>query len=137
MSAADLPALNALLNATSATLLVLGYRRIRRRDRSAHRRLMLASVAFSALFLTSYLAYHYTVGSVPYPRHDWSRGLYFTILIPHIVLAAGMLPLLAVVLRHAWRDNLAAHRRYARWLLPIWLFVCVSGILVYLMLYQM
>jgi putative membrane protein len=135
MGVADLPTLNALLNASSATLLVLGYQRIRRLDRRGHQRCMVAAVVLSALFLTSYLAYHYTVGSVPYQRYNWTRGVYFSVLVPHIVLAALIVPLLPVTLWHAWRQNFARHRRIARWLWPTWLFVCVTGIVVYVMLY--
>jgi uncharacterized membrane protein YozB (DUF420 family) len=135
LSPADLPALNAGLNTLSAILLILGYRRIRRQDRAGHRRMMLGALASSALFLVSYLVYHYLAGSVPYPRHDWTRPLYFAILIPHVVLAAGMTPFVVALVWRAWRGDFARHRRLARWVWPVWIFVSVTGVAVYLMLY--
>lgn len=137
MSPADLPALNASLNTLCTVLLVLGYRRIRRRDRQGHRRLMVAALVCSALFLTSYLFYHYLVGSVPYPRHDWTRPLYFAILIPHVLLAAAVAPFVGVLVWRAWKEDFSRHRRLARWVWPVWMFVSVSGVAVYLMLYQL
>lgn len=137
MSPADLPALNAALNTLSTALLILGYRRIRRQDRQGHRKYMLAALACSTLFLTSYLTYHYLVGSVPYPRHDWARTLYFAVLIPHIILAAGVAPFILTLVWRAWRKDFARHRRLARWVWPVWIFVSVSGVVVYLMLYQL
>ena len=137
MSPADLPALNACLNTLSFLLLIQGYRRIRKKDRQGHRRYMLGALVSSALFLTSYLTYHSLVGSVPYPRHDWTRPLYFAILIPHVVLAAAMVPFILVLVRRAWRADFERHRRLARWVWPVWIFVSVTGVIVYLMLYQL
>ena len=133
----DLPALNATLNAVSATLLATGYVFIRQRRIDAHRRCMLAAFATSALFLVSYLVYHYNVGSVPYTRQGPIRVVYFTILISHIVLAAAILPLALVTLNRALRGRFAPHAAIARWTLPIWLYVSVTGIAVYWMLYRM
>ncbi len=137
MSTADLPTLNACLNALSLFLLIQGYRRIRRKDLQGHKQYMLAALGSSALFLTSYVIYHSLAGSVPYPRHDWTRPLYFAILVPHVILAAGMVPFILVAVRRAWRGEFQRHRRLARWVWPVWVFVSCSGVAVYLMLYQL
>jgi putative membrane protein len=137
VSPADLPALNASLNTLSALLLIQGYRRIKRQDRRGHKKYMLCALVSSALFLTSYLIYHYLVGSVPYPRHDWTRPLYFAILIPHVLLAAGMVPFVFALVWRAWKGEFARHRRLARRVWPVWIFVSISGVVVYLMLYQL
>jgi uncharacterized membrane protein YozB (DUF420 family) len=137
IGAGDLPALNALLNATAAILLVFGYRFIRAGRREAHRRVMLSAFGVSIAFLVSYLVYHAQVGSVPFEKTGWIRPVYFTILISHTVLAAAV-PFLAIVtLRRALKANFAGHRRIARWTLPIWLYVSVTGVVVYLMLYRL
>ena len=137
MNASDLPGLNALLNAASTTFLIVGYVFIRRNERQRHRLCMLAALFCSALFLCSYLVYHYHVGSVPYPRHDWTRPLYFAILIPHIILAALNAPLIALVVLRALRGQFERHRRLARWVWPSWVFVGLSGVAVYWMLYRL
>lgn len=136
MSVRDLPALNATLNATSAVLLLLGYRFIRRREISAHRACMLAAFAVSVVFLISYLTYHAQVGSVRFPGSGWIRGVYFTILITHTILAALVPPLAVVTLTRALRGQFDRHRRLARWTFPIWLYVSVTGVVVYVMLYH-
>lgn len=137
MDVRDLPALNATLNATATVLLVAGYRFIRMGRREAHRKTMLAAFAVSVLFLISYLVYHAQVGSVPFQKQGLLRTVYFTILITHVVLAA-LVPFLAgVTLWRAWRGDFLRHRRIARWTFPIWLYVSVTGVLVYLMLYQL
>lgn len=137
MSIGDLPAVNAALNAACATLLVAGYRFIRRRDVDRHRRCMLAAFVLSVLFLTSYLVYHYQVGSTRFPGVGWIRSLYLGLLVSHVVLAATV-PLLAVVtLWRGLRGDVVAHRRIARWTLPTWLYVSVTGVLVYWMLYHL
>ena len=137
MTPGDLPALNALLNATSAVLLVLGYILVRRRKLIAHRRVMMAAFAVSILFLTSYLIYHYQVGSVRFQRTGPIRVVYLTILLTHTVLAAAV-PVLAVLsLSRGWRGQFEAHRRISRWTLPIWLYVSVTGVVVYWMLYRL
>ncbi len=137
MSSSDLPTLNACLNTLCALLLVRGYLQIRRGARQAHQKSMLAALVCSALFLCSYLVYHVQVGSVPYPHHDWTRLLYFAVLIPHVILAALMAPFVALVVWWAYNQNFASHRRLARWVWPTWMFVSVSGVVVYLMLYQL
>jgi uncharacterized membrane protein YozB (DUF420 family) len=137
MSVADLPALNAALNATAATLLVIGYRLIRRGRINEHRRVMLAAFTASTLFLISYLVYHANVGSRPFPGQGGVRVVYFTILITHVVLAAVIVPMALITLTHALRERFDRHRRIARWTLPLWLYVSVTGVIVYLMLYQM
>ena len=103
MTVRDLPTLNALLNAVSATLLLFGYIRIKRQQRAAHQKFMIAALISSALFLISYLSYHYQVGSVPYPYHDWTRPIYFIILIPHVILAAVMVPFVIAAVWLAFR----------------------------------
>ena len=137
MSVTDLPALNALLNLTAAVLLVLGWRLIKARRIAAHRRTMIAAFCTSAAFLASYLTYHAQVGSKPFPGTGVLRVIYFSVLIPHILLAAAILPLAIVTLWRGLARSDAAHRRIARITLPIWLFVSVTGVVVYLMLYQM
>jgi uncharacterized membrane protein YozB (DUF420 family) len=132
---ADLPALNATLNATAAVLLTWGYKLIRAGRREAHRRVMLTAFSVSILFLISYLIYHAQVGSVAFQKTGLIRGIYLTILGTHTVLAATV-PFLAVVtLRRGLKNRIDAHRRLARWTLPIWLYVSVTGVVVYLMLY--
>jgi uncharacterized membrane protein YozB (DUF420 family) len=137
VSVTDLPALNALLNLTAGTLLVIGWFLIKARRIEAHRRIMIAAFGTSALFLVSYLIYHGQVGSKPYTGTGVLRTIYFSILIPHVVLAAVILPLAIVTLRRGLVRSDAAHRRIARITLPLWLFVSVSGVVVYLMLYQL
>ena len=135
MTLADLPALNAALNSLSTVLLLAGYRNIRRHNVAAHRACMVAAFCVSMLFLISYLTYHLQVGSVRFTREGWIRPVYFTILITHIVLAAAILPLALVTLYRAWRERFDQHRRIARWTLHIWLYVSVTGVVVYVMLY--
>ena len=136
MSISDLPALNATLNATSAVLLTIGWFLIRAGRIETHRRFMIAAFSASTLFLISYVVYHAQVGSRPFPGTGVMRTIYFSILIPHVVLAAAVLPLALVTLTRGLRRQDDRHRRIARWTLPIWLFVSVTGVLVYLMLYQ-
>jgi uncharacterized membrane protein YozB (DUF420 family) len=137
MTVGDLPALNATLNAISAVLLVIGWTLIRRRRIAQHRRVMIAAFVSSGLFLTSYVIYHAQVGSKPYPGTGVARTIYFSILIPHVLLAAAVLPLAIVTLRRGLRRSDSTHRRIARITLPIWLFVSVTGVIVYWMLYRM
>ncbi|MCP4686112.1 MAG: DUF420 domain-containing protein [bacterium] len=135
MSAADLPTLNAALNMISATLLAFGFANIRRGKQDVHRKFMIVALCSSVLFLTSYLFYHYQVGSVPYPYEDWTRIVYLAVLIPHIVLAAVMVPFILVMVWWAVTESFDRHRRIARWVWPVWMYVSVSGVTVYLMLY--
>jgi len=133
----DLPTLNAILNATSAVLLLTGWWLIRRGRRIAHRRAMLAALATSTLFLASYLAYHFEVGSVRFTGQGPIRTVYFVILVGHTVLAVAIVPLVLVTLRRALRGRFEAHRAVARITLPLWLWVSVSGVVVYWMLYRL
>jgi len=133
----DLPAVNAVLNAISACLLVTGFFFIRRKRIAAHRACMIAALVSSTLFLTSYLVYHAQVGSVRFPGQGGARTLYLSILLTHTVLAATVPVLALITLSRALRRRFPAHRRIARWTLPIWLYVSVTGIVVYWMLYQM
>lgn len=137
MSVSDLPALNASLNGLSAVCLAAGYRYIRRKDRAAHRACMLAAFTFSTLFLISYVIYHVQVGSVRFLPQGWIRPVYFTVLITHVALAAVILPMAIVTLSRALREKFDRHRRLARWTLPIWLYVSVTGVVVYVMLYHL
>ena len=137
MDVTNLSALNALLNATSGVLLTAGYVQIRRGRIEAHRRCMLAACGASALFLISYVIYHLNVGSVPFTGQGGIRVFYFVVLISHVILAALVAPLAIVTLTHALRERFDRHRRIARWTLPVWLYVSVTGIIVYVMLYVM
>ncbi len=136
MSISDLPALNASLNAISAMFLLLGYFFIRTKQVNRHKAAMLAAFSTSILFLVSYLVYHYHVGSKPFPGQGWIRSVYFVILISHVVLAAAIGPLAIATLTLAWKERFQTHRRLARWTLPLWLYVSLTGIVVYLMIYQ-
>lgn len=137
MSLSDLPALNATLNATSAVLLISGYLFIRRGHVRRHRACMIAACVVSALFLVSYVIYHANVGSKPFPGQGPIRAVYFVILLTHIVLAAAVVPLVLITLARGLRARFDRHVAIARWTLPIWLYVSVTGVLVYLMLYRM
>jgi len=132
----DLPAVNATLNAISGILLVIGYLLIRARRIEQHRRVMLAAFATSSLFLICYLVYHAQVGSVRFTRQGFVRPLYFTILVTHVTLAAATLPLAIITLSRGLKARYARHRAIARWTFPIWLYVSVTGVLVYVLLYQ-
>jgi uncharacterized membrane protein YozB (DUF420 family) len=137
MSVTDLPALNAALNASSTVLLITGYVFIRRGDRRKHKACMIAALVMSALFLTSYVIYHAQVGSVPFKRTGWIRTVYFVVLIPHVILAAAIVPPILITASRGLSAKYDKHRRIARWTLPLWLYVSVTGVIVYLMLYQM
>ncbi len=132
-----LPTLNALLNTTSAILLGRGYFLIRRRRIQAHKQTMLAALCVSAAFLVSYLVYHYNVGSVRFQHTGAIRTVYLSILLTHTVLAAAVAPLALVTVWRAWKGRFDKHRRLARITLPIWLYVSVTGVVVYLMLYHL
>jgi putative membrane protein len=133
----SLPALNALLNMTAATLLLGGYIAIRRGAQQIHRRLMLSACACSVLFLVTYLVHHARVGSVRFAGTGILRALYFAVLLPHTVLAAAVVPLAMVTLFRALRGRFDAHKAMARITLPVWLFVSFSGVVVYWMLYRL
>ena len=133
----DLPGVNAALNTASALLLAAGYLFIRNGRVAAHRRCMLTALLTSTLFLTSYLVYHANVGSVPFRGQGWIRAVYFTILISHTILAAAIVPLVLVTVTRALRRSFERHKRIARWTLPLWLYVSVTGVIVYWMLYRL
>jgi putative membrane protein len=137
MDVTALPALNATLNGISAVLLTTGYVFIRRKQIRSHRLFMLSSLGTSALFLVSYLAYHAMTGSKHFPGEGTIRLVYFAILISHTLLAA-LVPILAITAAVlALRNRIARHRRIARWTLPIWLYVSVTGVVIYVMLYRL
>jgi uncharacterized membrane protein YozB (DUF420 family) len=137
MRIAMLPTLNALLNATSAVLLIAGYLCIRRRKVTGHKICMLSAFVTSSLFLTSYLILRYYAGMTRFPGQGWIRPVYFTILTSHTVLAAGIVPLVLITLSRALRGRFDRHARIARWTLPLWLYVSVTGVLVYWILYRL
>lgn len=132
-----LPTVNAVLNATAAVLLVWGYTLIRRHRKQEHRRVMIGAFVTSCLFLVGYLVYHFQVGSVPFAGPKPVRTLYLAILATHTVLAAAVPPLAVVTLSRGLSGRFDRHRRIARWTLPIWLYVSVTGVVVYLMLYHL
>ncbi len=136
MHVSDLPTLNAALNATAAVLLGFGYWHIKHGRIRTHRRFMISACVVSALFLTSYVVYHASAGSRPFPGTGVARIVYFSILVPHVLLAAAVLPLALITLGRGLRRRDAAHRRIARVTFPIWMFVSVTGVIVYVMLYR-
>jgi len=127
--------LNAALNSLSAVFLLAGYFLIRAKNPQGHRICMLLACASSTLFLTSYLIYHYHVGSVPFKGQGSIRIWYFGILLTHTILATAVVPLVLITLSRALRKRFVAHRRIARWTFPLWLYVSVTGVIVYIMLY--
>jgi uncharacterized membrane protein YozB (DUF420 family) len=137
MNDSILPHLNAVLNATSFVLLVCGLYFILRGRVAAHRACMVSALVVSCLFLVSYVVYHAQYGSMRFKGQGFVRPLYFAILITHVVLAAAIVPLVTVTLRRALRGDFIRHRRIARWTYPLWLYVSVTGVVVYLMLYQL
>lgn len=137
MTVHDLPTVNALLNATATVLLLLGYRLIRQGQREAHRKVMLSAFGVSILFLICYVIYHAQVGSVKFQGQGILRPIYFFILITHVILAAAVPVLAVITLRRAWKGDFAKHRRIAKVTFPIWLYVSVTGVVVYLMLYHL
>ena len=132
-----LPVLNALLNATSALLLLAGYLFIRQRKVTAHKTCMLTAFGVSSLFLVSYVIYHYHAGSKPFAGQGWIRGVYYPLLISHLTLATLIIPFALTTIYRAWRGQFARHMRIARWTLPLWLYVSVTGVIVYWMLYHL
>jgi putative membrane protein len=130
-------ALNATLNGTSAVLLTCGYLAIRARKIAVHKAFMIAAFLTSTAFLISYLAYHYRVGHVVFQGQGWVRPVSFTLLLTHTVLAIVIVPMILVTLRRAWLERFDKHRLIARWTLPLWLYVSVTGVIVYLMVYQL
>jgi uncharacterized membrane protein YozB (DUF420 family) len=139
MTTSDLPALNAILNSISATLLCVGYIFIRNGNQRAHRNCMIGAFATSTLFLISYLTYHFTkeLGPTRFQGEGVVRPIYYIILITHTILAAAIVPMVLITLSHALKQRFDKHRRIARWTLPVWLYVSVTGVVVYLMLYRL
>ena len=136
-SLSSLPLLNAVLNGISALLLSGGYLAIRRRSLTVHKGFMLSACVTSALFLISYLTYHYQVGSRSFPGQGSIRIVYFAVLISHTILATVIVPLVVMTLYRAFRGQVPQHRRVARWTLPLWMYVSVTGVVIYIMLYQL
>ena len=132
-----IPEVNAALNASSAALLVSGVLMVRRGNVTAHRACMLTAFGLSSLFLVGYLVHHARVGNVPFTGTGVLRAIYFALLVPHIVLSAVVLPLALATIWHGWHRNVTTHRRIARWTLPLWLYVSVSGVAVYWLLYRL
>ena len=131
------PALNACLNGLSGVLLACGYAAIRARKKNVHKVFMLSAVAVSLLFLISYLTYHIRVGkAVLFQGQGWIRPAYFSLLTSHTILAAAIVPLIIVTLRRAWLKRFDRHRLIARWTLPLWFYVSVTGVIIYFMVYQ-
>lgn len=137
MTVSDLPALNATLNATCAILLLTGWILIKRGRRTMHRNVMIAAFCTSVVFLISYLTYHAQVGSVRFTKQGPIRAVYFSILLTHTILAATIVPLVLVTLSRGLSAKYDRHRRIARWTLPLWLYVSVTGVIVYVMLYRL
>jgi uncharacterized membrane protein YozB (DUF420 family) len=129
-------ALNASLNGISAILLAGGYAAIRAGKRDVHKYFMVSAFAVSTVFLVSYLDYHYRVGHVVFHGQGWVRPAYFALLLSHTVLAVVIVPLILITLRRAWMEKFDKHRLIARWTLPLWFYVSVTGVIVYLMLYH-
>lgn len=137
MSATDLPVVNASLNALSAIFLTTGYVFIRRGNKNAHRNCMISAFATSTIFLICYLTYHFTVKTVTHFREPaWFRPIYLLILFSHLVLAMAIIPLVLVTLRRAIKERFDLHKKIARWTWPIWMYVSVTGVVIYLLLYQ-
>ena len=135
ISVAQLPSVNAALNSLSAAFLILGFLFITSKNIKAHKACMLSAFLSSTLFLISYLVYHYQVGSVPFKGQGAIRTLYFAILLSHTILAVVVVPMALITLSRALKQRFVAHRRIARWTFPIWLYVSVTGVVVYWMLY--
>jgi uncharacterized membrane protein YozB (DUF420 family) len=129
-------ALNASLNGTSGVLLACGYAAIRRGKIAVHKRFMISAFVVSSVFLVSYLLYHYRVGHVAFQGQGWIRPVYFVLLTSHTILAIVIVPLILITLRRALMERFDKHRIIARWTLPLWFYVCVTGVIVYLMVYQ-
>ena len=129
-------ALNATLNGISAVLLAAGYTAIRLGKKETHKKFMISAFVVSCAFLISYLIYHYRVGDVKFQGQGWIRPVYFTILISHIILAAAIVPMILITLRRAWLERFDKHKIIARWTLPLWFYVSVTGVIIYLMVYQ-
>lgn len=136
MTIQDLPTLNATLNSVATVFLLVGYISIKQGRREAHKRLMIGALVVSAAFLTSYLIYHYNVPSKKFPELGWIKTLYLLILIPHIILATVMVPMILKTFWHAYKEEWEKHKKIAKITFPIWIYVSITGVIVYFMLYQ-
>ncbi|KAA3611201.1 MAG: DUF420 domain-containing protein [Calditrichaeota bacterium] len=135
MEIENLATLNALLNGIAAIMLSLGFISIRKANKVSHKKFMISALIISAMFLISYLFYHYNVGSVPYPYHDWTRPVYFGILIPHIIFAGINVPFILSLVYFAFKGKFVNHKKLARWVWPVWMYVSVTGVIIYFMNY--
>lgn len=136
-SSSPLPQVIAFLNGSTLFLLILGFILVKQKKIRAHKICMGLAVMNAILFLACYLLYHYQVGSVPYPHHDWTRILYFMILIPHTILAIAMLPFVFLAVRYGLTHQIEKHKKVVRWLFPVWVYVSATGLVVYFMLYHL
>jgi len=136
MSLADLPAVNASLNGLSAVFLAAGFYFIRQKNVPAHKKCMLSAVSCSVLFLICYLTYHLQMGTTRFLKPPWFRPIYLTLLTTHTILAAAIVPLIIITLTRALRERFDKHKKIARWTWPMWMYVSVTGVIIYLLLYQ-
>lgn len=136
MSFSDLPAVNATLNGLSAACLTAGYIFIRRKNQTAHRNCMVTAVILSVVFLACYLTYHFKAGRTVFKDPEWFRPIYLTLLLTHTVLAVTIVPMIIITLSRALRERFDAHKKIARWTWPLWMYVSVTGVIIYLLLYQ-
>ena len=136
MTIQDLPTLNACLNTLSAVFLTIGFVKIRKGQKIAHRNSMIAALCTSALFLTFYLIYHYNVGHTSFQDPSWFRPYYLVVLASHVILAAAIVPLILITVIWAAKGKFEKHRKIARWTWPLWMYVSVTGVLVYFLLYH-
>ena len=133
----DLATVNAGLNATAAVLIGAGFYFIKQKNIAAHKACMVAAMIVSAAFLTSYLIYHYNVGTVRFTKQGWIRNVYFPLLLTHTVLAVVVLPMVLRTFFLGWKSRFSNHVRIAKWTFPVWMYVSVTGVIVYLMLYRL
>lgn len=136
MSFSDLPAVNATLNGLAAVCLTAGFVFIRRGNRVAHRQCMLAAILLSVLFLICYITYHLKAGRTVFQNPAWFRPIYLTLLLTHTVLAVTIVPMIIITATRALRERFDAHKKIARWTWPLWMYVSVTGVIIYLLLYQ-
>lgn len=136
MTLSDLPLINACLNATSTIFLTCGWIFIKKGNRTAHRNCMIAAFITSSVFLAGYLYYHFHAGRTVFANPAWFRPIYLTILLTHTVLAVAIVPMILMSFSRALRERFEAHKKIARWTLPLWLYVSVTGVVIYLLLYQ-
>jgi putative membrane protein len=137
MRTESLPLFNAVFNSLSTICLIFGYYSIRKKREETHKRFMISAFIFSSIFLVGYLTYHYHHGSSHFPDLGWIKTLYLVILVPHVILAAVMVPLILITFYHALKDHREKHRRWARITFPIWLYVSVTGVIIYLMVHRL